>query len=112
MTVYKKAPKIIQNFISPAQDGPHSLRSQSLRPLDLRIPNYKTRAGVSGFSAQGPAGWNKIPNELRAIDQKSRFKVLLKDSILKTYENKILCHNPRCRDRNNHNCFIDSVNDS
>ena len=108
--VYKKAPKNIQNYISPAQDGPHSLRSQALRPLDLRIPNCKTRAGVSGFSVQGPTGWNKLPNDMRATDQKGRFKHLLKDSILKTYENKTVCQNPRCRDRNNHNCFTASDN--
>ena len=103
--VYKKAPITIQNYISFAQDSHHSLRSQSLRPLDLRIPNYKTRAGASGFSVQGPTGWNKLSNELRAIDQKNRFKLLLKDSILKTYENKTTCLNPRCRDKSNHNCF-------
>ena len=108
--VYKKVPKSIQSYISLAQDGQHNLRSQTIRPLDLRIPNNKTRAGSNGFSVKGATAWNKLPNEMRAVEQKGRFKLLLKDSILKTYENKTLCLNPRCHDRNNHTCSDNSNN--
>ena len=106
--VYKNAPKSTQSYISLAHDGQHSLRSQTIRPLDLRIPINKTRAGSNGFSVNGPVAWNTLPSEMRAIEQKSRFKVLLKESILKTYENKTICLNPRCQDRNNHACSVNS----
>ena len=106
--IYKKAPNTIQNFISLAQDGQHNLRSQVIRPLDLRIPSHKTRVGSSGFSVKGPTAWNDLPNEMRATDQKNRFKLLLKDSILRKYEIKTTCNNPRCRDRNHHTCTVNS----
>ena len=100
--VHGNAPCNIKNGIKPANSSEHNLRSQAENPLDLRIPNMKTRAGNSSFIANGPKIWNDIPMELRNIQRKKSFKNSIKNAILKEYEQKATCTNPRCRDHSNH----------
>ena len=85
-----------------AKSNVHNLRNQTENPLDLRIPNLKTRAGMNSFSANGPRFWNSTPTELRDIKRKASFKKAIKNATLKNYEQKALCTNPRCKDHNNH----------
>ena len=100
--VYGKAPQNIRNCINSASNSSLALRTHVNKPLDLRSPLFKTRAGTCSFSCQGPNFWNKVSTEMRSIDQKGRFKKLLKDSILDEYDHKATCTNPRCRDISNH----------
>ena len=75
-----------------------------LDPLDVKIPNYKTRAGTNSFAIKGPAFWNEIANETRSTNQKIYFKRKMKESLLHSYEQKSNCTNPRCKDKTNHLC--------
>ena len=98
---YHRAPEMIAEYISmPNID--YNLRGQAQNPLDLRLPNCKSRAATSSFSAKAPAFWNNTPVELRKIDQKPLFKRNLKKSILNRYDHKTDCNNPRCRDHRHH----------
>ena len=98
---YHRAPQMIAERISmPNID--YNLRGQAQNPLDLRLPNCKSRAATSSFSAKAPAFWNNTPVELRKIDQKPLFKRNLKKSILNRYDHKTDCNNPRCRDHRHH----------
>ena len=98
---YNKAPINVRNCMQRSRDTRHSLRNQS-QPLDLRVPNHKTRAGSNSFTVKGPILWNKIPHELRSDNQKQRFKKTIKNSILQNYAMLTSCNNPTCQDRNNH----------
>ena len=100
--VHGNAPVNIKSDIKPASSSEHILRSQVENPLDLRIPMLKTRAGSNSFNAKGPHIWNNVNNELRSIQRKASFKKAVKNSILKEYEQKATCTNPRCRDHGNH----------
>ena len=100
--VHGNAPANIESGLKLAISSEHNLRNQVENPLDLRIPNLKTRAGTSSFSANGPRLWNSISTEFRSIKRKVSFKKAIKNSILSSYEQKALCSNPRCRDHSNH----------
>ena len=101
---YDNAPKNIKSLIKVAQNTNHNLRNQVSNPLDLKVPNLKSRAGSHSFSQVGSSSWNKVSSEFRAINQKGRFKRAIKNSILESYERKAVCSNPRCRDKVNHTC--------
>ena len=100
--VHGNAPSNIRNGLKLANSSEHNLRNQAENPLDLRIPNLKTRAGTSSFRANGSQFWNSIPTELRHIQRKVSFKKAIKNSILGSYERKTSCSNPQCRDHSNH----------
>ena len=98
---FQRAPKMIAECISrPSSD--YNLRGQAQNPLDLRLPNYKSRAASNSFSAKAPVFWNNTSVELRKIEQKPLFKRNLKKSILNKYDHKTDCNNPRCRDHRHH----------
>ena len=94
--VYHKAPK------KSHQTQDYNLRGQDQNSLNLKIQNFKSRAGSNSFAARGPALWNDIPNDLKKIEQRGLFKKMIKKSILEKYEHKSDCNNPRCRDRSHH----------
>ena len=100
--VHGNAPANIKNDLKLANSNEHNLRNQAENPLDLRLPNLRTRAGTSSFGANGPQFWNSIPTELRKIIRKASFKKAIKYSILNNYEQKTTCTNPQCRDHSNH----------
>ena len=101
---YNHAPLSIRSSIHTAQNSNHNLRSQSVNPLDLKVPNFKSRAGSHSFRQMGSYFWNTFSGDLRAINQKEKFKKALKKLFLESYENKAVCLNPRCRDKGNHTC--------
>ena len=102
--VHGNAPANIKGSINLANNSEHNLRNQSENPLDLRLPNLKTRAGASSFLANGPKFWNQTSMELKNIIRKKSFKNAVKNTILQEYEQKATCSNPRCRDHSNHLC--------
>ena len=102
--IHGNAPSNIKSEIKPANNSERTLRNHVENPLDLRIPNLKTRAGANSFIVNGPQFWNTISNELRSISRKGSFKNAVKNSIIKDYEQKANCSNPRCKDHSNHSC--------
>ena len=100
--VHGNAPSNIKNLIKSANNSEHTLSNHVENPLDLRIPNRKTRAGTNSFNTKGPHFWNNISSEIRNMSRKASFKKAVKNSILKDYEQKATCTNPRCRDHSNH----------
>ena len=101
---YGNAPKNIQNLVKKARNPDLNLRNQTNNTFDLKIPNMKSRAGSHSFSSKGPSFWNEVSGELRAVNQKERFKRAIKNQVLESYDKKAVCTNPRCRDRGNHSC--------
>ena len=99
---YQRAPKMIQNLCSTQYNCEYNLRGQAQNPLDLKVPNYKSRAASNSFSAFGPKLWNNTTSDLRKIDQKALFKRQLKKSLLNRYAHKSDCTNPRCKDKKHH----------
>ena len=102
---YGTAPKNIKSLINIALNPNLNLRNQVSKPLDLKVPNLKSRAGSHSFRQVGSSSWNMVSSELRAVKQKERFKRAMKNSILENYERKAVCTNPRCRDKSNHACI-------
>ena len=100
--VHGNAPTNIKSSLKLANSSEHNLRNQAENPLDLRVPNLKTRVGTSSFSLKGPQFWNSISTEHRNIKRKVSFKKAVKNSILYTYEKTTSCKNPQCRDHSNH----------
>ena len=98
---YGRAPISIRNFFGQTSSE-HNLRGVTQTPLNLKIPNYKTRAASNSFSYKGPVLWNNTSLELRKIEQKLQFKRNIKKSILSRYSHKSDCNNPRCKHRTHH----------
>ena len=103
--LYGNAPKNIRSLTTLAQNSNHNLRNQASKPLSLKVPNFKSRAGTHSFRQLGSISWNSVPSEVQAINQKVRFKRAMKKSILVSYEMKAVCKNPRCKDKGNHLCM-------
>ena len=101
---YNNAPKIIKGLVDRTANDNHNLRNQANNPLDLKTPNMKSRAGSHSFRSKGSCLWNKVSTDLRAVNQKEKFKRALKKSVLENYDKKTICLNPRCRDKSNHIC--------
>ena len=70
---FQRAPKIKTNLIS-RQSSDYNLRRQAQNPLDLKIPNLKSRAACNSFSVKAPVHWNNTHIELRQIEQKPLFE--------------------------------------
>ena len=101
-SVHGNAPSNIKSSIKLTSSSEHTLRNHVVNPLDLRIPSHKTRVGTNSFLTKGPQFWNNISCEIRSVSRKISFKKAVKNSILKDYEQKATCNNPRCRDHSNH----------
>ena len=83
--VYNKAPSPIQQLINKKQNySVVTLRNQVTNPLDLKVPNLKTRVGTHSYSVKGPTFWNKIPNIQKSIDKRETFKNVIKKDLLNT----------------------------
>ena len=98
---YGRAPINIRNLFE-RHNSEHNLRGHTQNPLNLKIPNYKTRAASSSYSYKGSVLWNNTSLDLRKIEQKTHFKRSIKKSILNKYDHKSDCNNPRCKDRIHH----------
>ena len=99
------APKNITNLVTKTLNPNLNLRNQTNNPLDLKIPNMKSRAGSHSFSFKGPSLWNEVSGELRATNHKEKFKRAIKRQVLEGYDKKAVCTNPRCKDNSNHSCI-------
>ena len=101
--LHQNAPVEIKNLITREgnQNGP-TLRSQIQNPLNLKIPNFKTRVASSSFRCKGPIFWNELPSEIKKLNRRSLFCRRLKFFFLYNYHNKSECNNPRCRDKRHH----------
>ena len=102
---YGLAPLNVENCITSAHNSNHSLRNQTNKSFDLHVPMRRSRAGSNSFIVNGPQMWNQIPSEVRSISQKERFKKAIKRVTLRSYDEKITCTNPRCKDYSNHSCI-------
>ena len=102
-SVFKKAPETIQQLIQLDHDSSrYRLRNQVANPLNLKVPNLKTRVGSHSFCVKGPSFWNEIPNELKKIEKREIFKNSVKRFFLHKYSKTSECKNPRCRDHRHH----------
>merc|ERR1712240_55998 len=93
----KRAPQQISSSLITEQTT-HTTRSQTNNPLNMKIPTFKSRAGCQSFRAKGPTIWNVLPNEIKSIDKRERFKGAVKRFFLHNYARKSDCTNPRCTD--------------
>ena len=101
--VYKKAPSPIQQLVSKKQNSSRiTLRNEVNNPLNLKVPNLKTRVGTHSYSVKGPIFWNETPNNQKTIDKRETFKKLVKKCILDSYSSHSTCNNPMCRDHRHH----------
>ena len=101
--IYNKAPNKIIHLIHRDQpSGGIALRNHTQNPLNLKIPNLKTKAGTNSFCVKGPAILNETANELKTIKKRESFKKSVKTFFLSNYEHKSNCNNPRCRDKKHH----------
>lgn len=79
-----------------------NLRSHNNDPNQIRNPVSKRLISSNGFSCKGPSIWNDIPQDIQNIREKHSFKYRLKQHLLNTYADIIVCNNPRCLDRRHH----------
>ena len=65
-------------------------RSLNTRHSYLKVdqPMRKTNAGQNALSYRGPGEWNKLPNELKKIENINTFKHRLKDFYFDRLKNK------------------------
>ena len=102
--VYKLAPQALRSGINLTINNVHDLRNQKERHLNVDIPTFKIKIGNNSFFCKGPQIRNALADNLRALNKKDRFKQLCKTKLLENYENKLICYNPNCRDKQNHKC--------
>ena len=69
------APGYISDLLTPYEPT-RTLRSINLQLLT--VPRVRSRAGERSFAVCGPSLWNKLPANLRAIDEVDSFKAQLK----------------------------------
>ena len=101
--IMKRAPQQITNLLVLEQTtNLYSTRSQVTNPLNLKIPNPKSRAGSQSFRVKGPTIWNVTPNEIKGVDRREIFKNSIKRMFLHNYTKKSECTNPRCKDHSFH----------
>ena len=103
--VYNKAPSPIkQLIINIDQDRSGiTLRNHTNNPLNLKVPNLKTRVGTHSFSLRGPILWNETPNIQKSVEKRETFKKVIKKDLLNRYSSHcITCNNPMCRDHRHH----------
>jgi hypothetical protein len=101
--VYNKAPSPIQQLVNKKQDSSRIiLRNQVNNPLDLKVPNLKTRVGTHSYSVMGPIFWNETPNVQKTIDKRETFKKVIKRCLLNSYSSHSTCQTQMCRDHQHH----------
>ena len=75
------APGYIRDLITPY------LPTRNLRSADLHllvVPRYNLEGyGKRAFSVSGPTLWNSLPENMRKIDNLTKFKTLLKTHLFK-----------------------------
>ena len=98
-----RAPQQIANLlVSEQTTNLYPTRNRTANPLNLKIPNLKTRVGSNSFQVKGPAAWNEIATEIKSVDRREIFKSTIKRMFLYKYIKKTDCKNPRCNDHSFH----------
>ena len=98
-----RAPQQIANLlVSEQTTNLYPTRNRTANPLNLKIPNLKTRVGSNSFQVKGPAAWNEIATEIKSVDRREIFKSTIKRMFLYRYTQKTECKNPRCTDHRFH----------
>ena len=102
--VNDKAPSPIKQLIEKEHEKRGiTLRNHTKNPLNLKVPNLKTRVGTHSFSVKGPIFWNETPNIQKSVEKRETFKKVIKNNILKSYSSHCInCSNPMCRDLRHH----------
>ena len=95
------------DVFSLRQDRAHSsslsLRSNTNRPNDLKLPAYHSNQFKRAFLTSTIEQWNKLPDDLQGASSAYTFKNGLKSSLFSGYKCRINCCNPRCNDQRFHN---------
>ena len=80
----------------------HATRSQTERPVNLRLPSLNTSNLKTTFLSRTPNLWNELSENIKNAPNRKTFKTNLKNKILSDYRKKVECSNPRCRDQKSH----------
>ena len=97
-----RAPQRIANLLAKQQTTNLYSTRNTTNPLNIKIPNLKTRAGSNSFRVKGPTAWNELPTDLKSVDRREIFKSTIKRMYLYRYTQKTECKNPRCTDHRFH----------
>ena len=101
--VYNKAPHAIKQLINREHKSEGAtLRNHTNNPLNLKVPNLKTRVGTHSFCVKGPTLWNETLNSLKTVEKREIFKKATKNVFLNKYNQNSQCNNPRCTDHRHH----------
>ena len=80
----------------------HNLRSASQHPNNVKLPPLSSIGNKRSFPCLAPSFWNDLPDNLKQIDSKKRFKKETKELLLQNYLETCVCTNPLCSDRKFH----------
>ena len=89
----------------------HNLRSVSNHPNNIKLQPLSSIGNKRSFPCLAPSFWNDLPDNLKQIDKRKRFKNETKEYLLRNYSETCVCTNPLCTDRKFHWFFISPPND-
>ena len=84
------------------ENSNHNLRSASQHPNNVKLPPLSSIGNKRSFPCLAPSLWNDLPDNIKQIDSKKRFKKETKELLLQNYLEKCECTNPLCSDRKFH----------
>ena len=88
------------------ENSNHNLRSASQHPNNVKLPPLSSIGNKRSFPCLAPSLWNDLPDNIKQIDSKKRFKKETKELLLQNYLEKCECTNPLCSDRKFHWFFL------
>ena len=80
----------------------HNLRSASQHPNNVKLQPLSSILNKRSFPCLTPLFWNDLPDNLKLIDSRKRFKKETKELLLQNYPEVCICTNPLCSDRKFH----------
>ena len=80
----------------------HNLRSVSNHPNNIKLQPLSSFGNKRSFPFLAPSFWNDLPDNLKQIDSRKRFKNETKEYLLRNYPKICVCTNPLCTDRKHH----------
>ena len=102
-TINHRAPVSMNELVTLNRETTQmNLRSHDSDPNHIRNVASRTLVSTNSFSSKGPIIWNDVPREIQDVREKHTFKYRLKQHLLNTYSNTIVCNNPRCTDQRHH----------
>ena len=97
--LFSRIPKQVKQSVTLSVTTSHNLRNDNGKIFDVKIPNFKSRAGCNSFRYRAAIFWNNLSHEERDIQRKELFKKKIKNLFLEFYKSHPNCENPRCRDK-------------